>query len=273
MHMKKILAFLCALTCMFGLCACGSEKVYTEIESAKLEQCKLIAVLDINLAMSEAASQESVDYYTSNFDKAELASIYEQAFYSYFAETYGITNTAELGAFNGLLTTFLQASTEMGGLVDIGEATAEIVGKEIIVTYTLKGNKCDGVFKFTFTNDIFTKLVEAEATAKTTFAMKMKQAGANMGNAGLNTLLGMGTVFLMLIVISLIISCFEFIKKPSKQTAPAAPVAVAAPSDEEELVDDTELVAVIMAAICAYEGTGSADGFVVRSIKKANRRK
>ena len=42
--------------------------------------------------------------------------------------------------------------------------------------------------------------------------------------------------------------------------------------EEEELSDDTELVAVIAAAIAAYEGT-SADGFQVRSIKRANTNK
>ena len=36
---------------------------------------------------------------------------------------------------------------------------------------------------------------------------------------------------------------------------------------EEQLTDDTELVAVIAAAIAAYEGT-STDGFVVRSIRR-----
>ena len=35
--------------------------------------------------------------------------------------------------------------------------------------------------------------------------------------------------------------------------------------------DDLELVAVIAAAIAAYEGAGSTDGFVVRSIRKVNR--
>ena len=42
--------------------------------------------------------------------------------------------------------------------------------------------------------------------------------------------------------------------------------------EEEELADDTELVAVIAAAIAAYEGT-STDGFQVRSIKRANTKK
>ena len=42
---------------------------------------------------------------------------------------------------------------------------------------------------------------------------------------------------------------------------------------EEELSDDTELVAVIAAAVAAYEGSGSTDGFVVRSIRKSNKSK
>ena len=50
----------------------------------------------------------------------------------------------------------------------------------------------------------------------------------------------------------------------------AAPAPVAAPA--EPTVDEGELVAAITAAICAYTGS-SSDGFVVRSIRKVNRRK
>ena len=45
---------------------------------------------------------------------------------------------------------------------------------------------------------------------------------------------------------------------------------------EAEEMDDTELVAVISAAIAAYEadnGSASSDGFVVRSIRKVNKSK
>ena len=38
--------------------------------------------------------------------------------------------------------------------------------------------------------------------------------------------------------------------------------------EEQQLTDDTELVAVIAAAIAAYEGSGSASGYVVRSLKR-----
>ena len=92
--------------------------------------------------------------------------------------------------------------------------------------------------------------------------------------AGLNTLLGMGTVFVMLIFMSFIISLIKYVpallngtSKKKKEEAPkAAPApAVAAAVEEAEEMDDTELVAVIAAAIAAAEGT-TTDGFVVRSI-------
>ena len=38
--------------------------------------------------------------------------------------------------------------------------------------------------------------------------------------------------------------------------------------EKEEQADDTELVAVIAAAIAASQGASSTDGFVVRSIRK-----
>ena len=93
----------------------------------------------------------------------------------------------------------------------------------------------------------------------------------------MNTILGMGTVFIVLIFISLVIYCFNFIpgnqapkqeEKPApKPKAPKKPAARPAAA-KEDLVDDKELVAAITAAICAYTGT-SSDGFVVRSIRRA----
>ena len=106
--------------------------------------------------------------------------------------------------------------------------------------------------------------------------------GELMEKAALNTILGMGTVFVVLILISLIISCFVVIPKiqdaftgKKKETAepvsvPVAPAPAAAAAVEEDLTDDYELVAVIAAAIAASEGAASTDGFVVRSIRRAN---
>ncbi|MCI8373462.1 MAG: hypothetical protein HFI75_13945 [Lachnospiraceae bacterium] len=97
--------------------------------------------------------------------------------------------------------------------------------------------------------------------------------GEILKKAGINTLLGMGTVFLVLILISIIIWCLGFVSKIEKPAAvPAAPAPAPIPvpaveESEEDVTDDTELIAVISAAIAAYEGT-SAEGFQVRSIKR-----
>ncbi len=99
--------------------------------------------------------------------------------------------------------------------------------------------------------------------------------GEKMEKAALNTLMGMGTVFVVLILISLIIYCFRFIsdfenrgKKKAQETAPApAPTPVPVVEEEAVVEDDLELIAVISAAIAASEGT-STDSFVVRSIHR-----
>lgn len=95
--------------------------------------------------------------------------------------------------------------------------------------------------------------------------------------AGLNTLIGMGTVFAVLIFISFIIYLLGFIPKlmsgkKKEEAKPAETAKVLTPAtytaeEEEAEEDDLELVAVISAAIAASEGT-STDGFVVRSIKR-----
>lgn len=102
----------------------------------------------------------------------------------------------------------------------------------------------------------------------------------------LNTAMGITIVFLVLILISLIISCFKYINileqkiKSKKETVAVSPVdhviEQIAQREEENLADDLELTAVITAAIQAYEEENgnqvSADGLFVRSIRKTNKK-
>lgn len=107
--------------------------------------------------------------------------------------------------------------------------------------------------------------------------------GELMEEAGMNTLMGMGVVFLVLIFISFVISLFRFLpgsgakKQPVKKEEPKkeavstpAPSPVSAP-----LMEDQELVAVITAAILAAGGDDSSvvssDQLIVRSIKRVSR--
>jgi len=100
-----------------------------------------------------------------------------------------------------------------------------------------------------------------------------------MGEAGLNTAMGLLIVFCALTFISLVITLEGKIFKAvgSKKAAPKVPekveTPVAAPVvEEEDLSNDEEIVAVITAAIYAYEAENGvevpADGLVVRSIRR-----
>ena len=100
--------------------------------------------------------------------------------------------------------------------------------------------------------------------------------GEKMTQAAQNTVMGVVIVFVMLIFLSFIISLMKYIpgmvesfgkKKAAPVEAKPAPVQAAPVQEEEELVDDGELVAVIAAAIAAATAT-STDGFVVRSINR-----
>ena len=104
-----------------------------------------------------------------------------------------------------------------------------------------------------------------------------------MADATINTIIGISVVFLSLLFISFVISLFKYVNAwEQKRASKNAPVAVAVPEPEpvveeepEEEMDDLELIAVITAAIHAYEeAQGNVDivegDLVVRSIRKRN---
>lgn len=147
-----------------------------------------------------------------------------------------------------------------------------------------------GTYKFDENNEgamLTTEVTCADRTGNIEFAfdekMNMESMTVNadyslkeiLTKAGLNTVLGMGTVFVVLIFISFIISLFKYIpaieakfkKKTASETAPVVAAPAAIPTEEVSVSDDSELVAAIAAAVAAYEGT-STDGFIVRSIKR-----
>ena len=243
--MRKLLAILGVITCMVGLCACGQEETKPS-SSANIDEESLLQYGETTVQqMDMIVSQGAIEQYAA-----------DPVIYNGLLDWQNALE--DIGTFNG---------TD-GGSVDIGE-------EEIVISINISGSEHDAVMEIVFAADM---------SAYEGISTNIKYSVAeNMGRAAMNTLIGMGTVFVVLIIISLIISAFGVIpkieekmkakKQPPVQEVKAAPAAVPVAAPEEELSDDTELVAVIAAAVAAYEGTASTDGFVVRSIRKSKKSK
>lgn len=287
--MKKIITLICCvLFSMLLLTGCAGQEV--NLDDAEVQQVEdnvksLISLIVVelpadasadadwtaNAAYSEADREVQLNlskdiweelqtkWKKENNLKIEAQSTYESAITSYLA------SEEENGTPTGLVDGYVYAPAEDGFTVTATLVT-EVRNVEMVVLYD---------------EDMYITSVSFNPVY--TF-------GENMEKAALNTLLGMGTVFCILVLIMLIISSFSLISKFEKAAAKrkenkAAKKAAKAKGDavdntiaqiiekeETELADDLELVAVISAAIAAYEGSSSTDGFVVRSIKKSNKR-
>ena len=153
------------------------------------------------------------------------------------------------------------------------DMTDQILTMELDADYAL-AEKNDSQITVTFTYDLARNVTLLAWDVKDSFS-------ANVGKAGMNTLIGLGTVFVVLLFLTFIISQIHWIpdilnrKKDGKESAPDVPAPAPAPAAVEEIpaeeTDDLELIAVISAAIAASE-QAPADGFVVRSIRRRSRK-
>ena len=161
---------------------------------------------------------------------------------------------------------------DLGELKETGDVEIEYSDDEYTAVVPVEFEKEDAEFTYVFDKNL----------TPTSLAVDIQYSfGTTMKNAALNTLMGIGTVFVILAMLIFLISLFKYIpgsgaqqvkKKKEEAAAPApAPVPVATAPVQEE-TDNSELIAVIAAAIAASEGT-TTDGFVVRSIRKINRKK
>ncbi len=163
------------------------------------------------------------------------------------------------------LETWLNTKQEVGEFVQFESSSAVLADRQYVATVNAVFEKRP--LEATIIYDKKGVIINMEFSPVYTI-------GENMGRAAVHTLIGMGTVFIVLIFISLVIGCFKYINQweKKKTAAPAsapvpAPVPQAAVCAEADLTDDLELVAVITAAIAASMNT-STDSLVVRSIKR-----
>ncbi len=247
--MKKKLSIAgLVLILIFSLAGCGSKSTGNEYNQDELEQYANAIILNFS-SMSEADFEE----YQSMSD---------------YALDYTLMMTRLPVSSEDLRTmmdSWRSGLEDCGEFQEIGEFTMEVTNTGAVLTAPITAERpADLQFSFDENGQMESLTVNAHYST-----------GEILTKAGLNTLLGMGTVFVVLIFISFIISLFKKIpeleeKFKKKENVPAAPAPVAAAVPEPVLevqTDDSELIAVIAAAIAAAEGT-TTDGFIVRSIKR-----
>ncbi len=269
----KIFALGVTLICMLGLTACGSSIQYDTVAGSRYDE----ATFNKDNLMMFAQNIED-GWFESWFlggitpDNFEVQ-MYDTIVDSFDEDTYAII----LAGYRN----WYDAAKELGYG---SEATLadDISVKE--VTYYIDGDGAlmvDAIIEGTGENS-HTAILEYSLDRKgkpTLISVNVNHSfGEKLTNAGLNTLLGMGMAFTVLIIIAIVISLFPLIgkigeKKPESdkeitQQAMENVTSQIAEKEDADASDDAELVAVIAAAIAAYEGSGSAEGYVVKSIRK-----
>ncbi|MEG1847251.1 MAG: OadG family protein [Lachnospiraceae bacterium] len=261
--MKKFLTVLCMITCIFGLTACGKEKEVINYDEASLRMtCESVYQ---NVCMDGPETADLIAQLKS-MDEVDLGGI-EDLFRQNGVKISGKALIKGMESYQG-------ARAVIGERSEIKSFTVEPKQKTLVTKLLVTGTLHDAEIEVVFDDKL--TVTSVTINPQYSFAEKMERAA-------LNTLMGMGTVFAVLILISLIISAFSYIpkiqeklaKKNKEVTVTTADVVdntIAQIIQKEEMADDSELVAVIAAAIAASTGT-STDGFVVRSIKRANTNK
>lgn len=204
----------------------------------------------------------------STTDEISAAIESNEQYAKQYAKQYGREYT-EAEAIINLLKTWQDSVSDVGTYIGLGEFSIDEANGTVTVSQIVNFSERDVEVSFVYGYNYLTQEIEMEDA----IADKVYTLSEKLAKAALNTLMGMGTVFAVLILISLIIYCFKFISKfgaPKQEPAKAQPVKVPEPEvldEPEDFTDDLELAAVIAAAIAASEGT-SPEGFVVRSIRR-----
>lgn len=274
--MKRKITYILSLlmiVCMLGACGSDNSKTtyggYTEDELKEEAQTSLT---NIQNYLQIVNSYDDYDAYKEDVENAEEKSgrTEGELVYSVLAQNGQNASMKNIDAELAAVPTWLDLVDEYGDVADTTEGkdfTVTKSGGTLTTDMTLEFGKQDVTFEMVYDS------VNMEVTG--IGLTPVQTMGQKLAKAGQNTVISMSIVFCVLILISLIIYCFKFIALIGNKEKKAEPVkseekketATVAAAPAEDLTDDTELVAVISAAIAASEGT-TTEGFVVRSINR-----
>ncbi|MFR4350823.1 MAG: OadG family transporter subunit [Roseburia sp.] len=239
---KKLSLILCLCFMVLGLAACGEDPRSVDYFGSTYDELESGTQQQVSALRS--LTEETAAYIQASGDEKTIRLVE-----TWFTATEGLEDYQGLGEFR-------IAKTHDTITVD---QIVKFSGREVIISY---------VYKYNY--ELKTPEL-ADASVDKVYTM-----GEKMTKAALNTLMGMGTVFVVLILISLIIYSFRFISyfqgkssvhKKREEGVKKTVVDQIGSREKQQLTDNLELVAVISAAIAASTGS-SADSFVVRSIHR-----
>ena len=248
---KKLSIIVLAVVLIFGIVGCSNSSDSTEVNDAELTGY----VQTLIGSFSQMSETDFIAFQEMSDLELNLTLL-----------NSGLPIEAD--NFLSMIDAWEAGIEECGSINEAGEFQVEKSGKEILISTNLECTQRDAQIIITFDE----KLNMDSMTINAHYSM-----GEILQKAVMNTVLGMGTVFVVLIFISFIISLFKYIpileakikgakKSNTKEAVPASEAAL--PEGEAlQTEEDTQLVAVITAAIAAMEGT-TTDRFVVRSIKR-----
>lgn len=265
---KKLILTALTLICLIGLTACGA-KTPTRLQSVEskmliLQNADLFYKMVSDPEMASPESREQISNFTDD-ESVMIGQTYLQKTGLYLD---GKTIAKAVDSYNGSIADIGNPRRAIG---EDGMPVVNIEQKadEVIVNMPLEGDVHNGSVEMIIDRNFHVTSITTNVDLTVSESLQ---------KAGVNTAIGMGTVFVMLIVISFIISAMSVIpklmepseKKKSEETEKAVDKTIAdiVEREESEETDDTELAAVIAAAVAAFEGSSSSDGFVVRSIRR-----
>ncbi|MCR5420319.1 MAG: OadG family protein [Lachnospiraceae bacterium] len=280
-NMKKFLSILCICVCLLGLTACETAKPVNQKDSE--------VVSEYSQFLAQYLLNEDADMYAYFFaDQVKGLSDFTNGGAEFTQATLGnIGLDVDGNGFISGIDSWNKAVEEIGKLKSIDKTTVKYStkGDTIIVDLDAMFEKRSAVVEFIYEDNLNKTLTSYAVNINYTFGEKMQKAG-------LNTVLGMGTVFIVLILLSLLISCFKFVNQAqtASENKKKAAMEAAKPEvkelpvqeeiQEDETVDDEdEIAAVISAAIAAYESENGvisqaeSGGYYVRSIRRRNNSK
>ena len=319
MKMKKIVLLFSMIAVLFSMTGCsdGQEKVSFEYTETDIISSTLYQAYQFQnptdayrayLADSEEELAKATLTGISNFDTiaeecGEFEGYRSKDGDSIEFDFNSITNAQDEESYYAAVAAYTSFLSNV-------DATVSEDGDNVVVEIKAVYSKCDAIYTFRYEeNSAYAYSEELLGQSANPYQIQEVTAspdysfGEKMAKAGMNTLMGMGTVFAVLLFIAFIIGQFERIdkalvafsnwcakigtkirtgwanrKNKSDETPDEvvqesvvnsasvdAPVAV-------NPMDDSQLVAVITAAVVAAStAAGSTDKLIVRSIKKAKR--